>query len=281
MPRITPKDERITHLAGLHLWHATMSSCSQRVRLVLAEARQDYESHVLNLERGEHATASYHAVRPKGIVPALVDDGGLYIESIDIIRHLARDCAPLNAQCDDTLLDRVDDAQADLKLLTFEFLFRAKPAPSQDGLKSFYVNHQNAWIRQFYNDFGSGFGRDRIAPAVQRTHQGFAALESRLAYGNLYLSENSFGLTDIAWLPNLHRMALMGWSFDHLPYLSLWIRRVEERSGHCTALLDWQGEHVVGAFENYTQRRRKAGTDVCVYLRKLEDASERKTISAH
>ncbi|MBL6622685.1 MAG: glutathione S-transferase family protein, partial [Alphaproteobacteria bacterium] len=37
MPQIEPQDETLKSLTGLHLWHASMSSCSQRCRIVLAE----------------------------------------------------------------------------------------------------------------------------------------------------------------------------------------------------------------------------------------------------
>lgn len=275
MPQITSHSEKIAQLTGLHLWHAPLSSCSQRVRLVLAETGQGYESHLLDLEKGEHATAEYQAIHPKGVVPALVDEGCVFIESIDIIRHLARHDPALGTQSDDPLLDRADKAQADLKLLTFEFLFRAKPPPPQGERQAFFANHKNEWLRQFYYDFATGFGTDRITAAVRRTHEGFEALERRLSYGNLYLSGRSFGLTDIAWLPNLHRMGLMGWPFENLPYLSSWLSRVKARPSYRTALIEWQDAPAIGAFENYTERRREDGTDVRAYLKLTEDAAVR------
>ena len=89
MPFIEPKDQTLKALTGLHLWHAPMSSCSQRVRIVLAETGQGFESHLVNLEKDEHASPEYQAIHPKGLVPALVDDGRLMIESVDIIASRA------------------------------------------------------------------------------------------------------------------------------------------------------------------------------------------------
>ena len=77
MPEIEPADVSLKDLQGLHLWHAPLSSCSQRVRIVLSETGQAYESHLIDLERDEHASAAYQAVHPKGLVPALVHDGRL------------------------------------------------------------------------------------------------------------------------------------------------------------------------------------------------------------
>ena len=49
MPRIEPQDTLLKDLSGLHLWHAPMSSCSQRVRIVMAETGQAFESHLIHL----------------------------------------------------------------------------------------------------------------------------------------------------------------------------------------------------------------------------------------
>ena len=91
MPEIEPQDQSLKSLTGLHLWHAPISSCSQRVRIVMAETGKTFESHLVDLERGEHASNTYQAIHPKGVVPALVEDGRLIIESIDIIQHVAGD----------------------------------------------------------------------------------------------------------------------------------------------------------------------------------------------
>ena len=72
MPKIEPEDQTLKTLSGLHLWHAPMSSCSQRVRIALAETGQDYVNHPIDLEKDEHATAAYQAIHPKGLVPVHV-----------------------------------------------------------------------------------------------------------------------------------------------------------------------------------------------------------------
>ena len=75
MPEIEPNDHSLKSLKGIHLWHTPMSSCSQRVRITLAEANKNFESHMIDLEKDEHATPEYQRIHPKGLVPTLVDDG--------------------------------------------------------------------------------------------------------------------------------------------------------------------------------------------------------------
>lgn len=262
MPEIEPADKSLKTLPGLHLWHAPMSSCSQRVRIVLAETGQDYVSHLINLEKDEHASAAYQRIHPNGLVPALVDNGRLIIESIDIIRHLASDEIISDDSEAQDFLQMADAAQQDLKLLTFEFLFRSKPPAPEEAAQAFQNTHQNAWLRQFRRDFAEGFDAGRINDAIARTDQGFRILDKRLSDGRPFLMGDDFSLCDIAWMPNVHRFNLMGWPFEHTPHLAAWFELVSERPSYSDALLDWQGEHIAGAFADYTNKRRAEGTDV-------------------
>lgn len=257
MPEIEPVDRSLKSLTGLHLWHAPMSSCSQRVRIALAETGQDFQSHLVNLEQDEHATPAYMAIHPDGVVPALVDDGRVFIESIDIIRHVAGDLSP-----EEDLLQMADAAQADLKLLTFEYLFRSKPAASPDKAAAFQANHGNEALRQFRRDFAAGFEPDRLNAAALRTRACFDRLDARLADGRAFLGGEAFSLNDVAWMPNVHRFDLMGWPFELTPNLQRWFRRVAARPSFREALLNWQPEAVADAFADYTARRHAEGRDI-------------------
>lgn len=73
-------------MRGLHLFHFMLSNCSQRVRLGLEEKGLAWTSHHLNLAANEHVTSDYQRINPKGVVPTLVHDGQVVIESNDIIR---------------------------------------------------------------------------------------------------------------------------------------------------------------------------------------------------
>lgn len=262
MPEIAPGDPKLKQLSGLHLWHAPMSSCSQRVRIALVETGQAYESHPVNLEQNEHASAEYQAIHPKGLVPALVDDGRLFIESVDIIQHVSENMPALGEAASSELLQMADAAQADLKLLTFEFLFRANPPPPEEKAAAFEDAHQNEWLKQFRRDFAAGFDRDRIYDAVARTDAGFRHLDDLLSDGRPYLAGETFSLSDIAWMPNAHRFSLMGWPFDRTPHLAQWFDRIAERPSYQKAVLDMQNPAASDKFATYTRQRQAEGTDI-------------------
>ena len=260
MPEIEPADQSLKSLQGLHLWHAPMSSCSQRVRIALSETGHEYVSHLVNLEKDEHASEAYQAIHPKGLVPALIDNGRLIIESIDIIRHIAGD--EMAGSGASELLDMADAAQMDLKLLTFEFLFRSAPPPAKETTDQFQASHRNEWLRQFRIDFANGFDRNRINDAIRRSDGCFRALDGILSEGRPYLSGENFTLCDIAWMPNVHRFHLMDWPFERTPHLSTWFERVSKRPSYQEALLAWQGAQIATSFTNYTTSRRAVGTDI-------------------
>ena len=77
---VTPTNNSVTALEGLHLFHADISNCSMRVRMVLAEKELPWTSHHLDLRKKETVTPEYFGIHPKGLVPTLVHNGVVHIE---------------------------------------------------------------------------------------------------------------------------------------------------------------------------------------------------------
>ena len=63
------------------LYHSLPSSCSRKVRLCLAEKGLDYESVEIDLHHYEHHSEAYKAINPNGVVPTLVFNGHVLLES--------------------------------------------------------------------------------------------------------------------------------------------------------------------------------------------------------
>src|SRR5688572_17231418 len=72
----------------MKLYHNALSTCSQKVRMALAEKQLPYESQVLNLQNGDQFNADYLKINPKAVVPSLEDNGRIYIESSLINEYL-------------------------------------------------------------------------------------------------------------------------------------------------------------------------------------------------
>ena len=242
MPVIEPGNPGLRNLRGIHLWHAGLSTCSQRARIALAELGLGFESHIVDLHGGENASEAFQQINPKGVVPVMVHDGAVIIESIDIIAYLDQQFGdgklrPAEQEGDiGRLLKRADEAQPMLKVCTFEFLFRAAPPAPPSVLKGFQKTHKNEWLKNFHRDFQAGFERSRVDEAVNYTHAAFKMLDELCSDDREWLAGDEYSLADIAWLPNFHRFDLVGWPFAHYPNLRRWFAAASARDSYRTAL---------------------------------------------
>ncbi len=276
MPIITPTDKTLSALDGIHLWHFGLSSCSQRVRITLAEKKLDYISHIIDLTRGENATSEYQSIHPKGLVPAILINGDLVIESIDILSEL--DCRYLPGSLEGnslqekeqirTLSERANAAQSSLKLITFEFLFRHLPPPSEADSRQFQNLHKNENLKRFHKDFESGFSKKSISDAVQHSHADFNYLDTILSDGRSYLCGETFTLADVAWMPNFHRYDLIKWPFERYSFLRKWFERVSARPSYHEGLSQWEDRALIAMVTPKIMERHIAGDGVEKYLPK-------------
>lgn len=63
-------------------------TCARVPAICLEEAGQDFESVVVRFMRGEHKSADYKKLNPKGKVPTLVIDGEVLTENVAIVSYL-------------------------------------------------------------------------------------------------------------------------------------------------------------------------------------------------
>ena len=76
----------------LTLYHGRTSVCSVKARLALAEKAVDFESRLLTL-RGDQFEPAYMKLNPNAVVPTLVHDDKVIIEST-VIMHYVDECFP-------------------------------------------------------------------------------------------------------------------------------------------------------------------------------------------
>ena len=72
----------------MELYGAARSSASFRVRIALAYKGLAHDSGYVSLAKGEHAEAKYRSINTQGLVPALVDEGRMFAQSLAIIEYL-------------------------------------------------------------------------------------------------------------------------------------------------------------------------------------------------
>ena len=132
---------------GVHVLHYTGSSCSQKLRIFLNLKGIAWESHPVDLPANENFTPWFLGINPRGLVPVLVHDGAVHIESNDIITHLEKTfpsprLIPAGHENEVTaLLRHEDDLHLDLRTLSFRFVFdRPGPPKSAEMLARYAEN---------------------------------------------------------------------------------------------------------------------------------------------
>jgi glutathione S-transferase len=230
--------------SGVHLFHALFSSCSQKVRIVLNLKGVDWTSHVIDLGRAENMQPYYLGINPRGLVPTLVVDGEVHIESNDIITLLETlyPDPPLipvsqHAQVAE-LLRHEDDLHLDLRTLTFRFMMdTSRPPRTEEALQTYAtagtgtVGGRPDEHRQVELDFwravaDHGIPDDAVKASAGRFKAAFEGLDARLADAP-YLLGKAISVLDIAWLVYAQRLILAGYPLARLhPRLGEWSDRL-------------------------------------------------------
>ena len=177
-------------MRGLHLFHFVMSNCSQRVRLGLEEKGLEWASHHLNLPANEHVSEDYQRINPNGVVPTLVHDGQVVIESNDILRYLDEhfpdpplrsDHAALRERMN-ALIQLASEFQASIKVLSHEHLFRPFRKVTEEDVALFEAEHNDATLAAFMRDYAENgpAWRERVAKATAELETTLDHLEGAL-----------------------------------------------------------------------------------------------------
>ena len=249
MPLVEPTSLLVKEFTGLHLFHAGWSNCSMRVRMVLEEKHLDWTSHHMDLRAGEHITPEYFGIHPKGLVPALVHDGDVWIESGDIIRYLDATFpqSPLTPPSAEgrVLLDRWAALASQIHvqaIKTYIYCTRAKPkvAESLQGSEEYRKLQKDPELLKFHERrFGeAGFGDEDKKEAEDIIHAAFSELDDHLERSR-WLAGDDFSLADIVWIPLYYTLARAGLRIDCHEHVHRWSEAIEKRPSYQLAVVQW------------------------------------------
>ncbi|MEM7082977.1 MAG: glutathione S-transferase family protein [Pseudomonadota bacterium] len=249
MGLITPTDQSVLAFKGLHLYHAGVSNCSMRVRITLEEKGLPWTSHHLNIVKKEHITPDYFGINPNGLVPTLVHDGKVIIESDDIIEYLDKTFeepslrpkdGPEREYMESWLHRATAIHMKAVKTHIYEKRMRGKMTQSGEEKAQYEKLQKNESLLEFHRKSANGeFTQQELDQAKAVLDQSFADLEAALE-GREWLAGDQFSLADIAWVPLFFTLrVLAGYSFDGLVNTAAWAERIEGRSSYKKAVLDW------------------------------------------
>jgi glutathione S-transferase len=229
----------------LRLYHGATSVCAAKVRLVLAEKDLAWESELLDLQRGDQHRPDYRKLNPNAVVPTLVHDGQVLIESTLIIEYLD-EAFPAPALMP---VDPYRRAVARLWMKKIDDYIHAA-----GGVVTFAIANRRALLQKTPEELEARFNampdpanreRQRLAvmqgvaaphvpPAVRAFDKYVGEMEDALA-GAPWLAGERYSLADVAATPYLNRAELLG--MDRLwvgrrPRVCGWLARIRERPNY-------------------------------------------------
>lgn len=229
------------------LYHSPYSTCSQKVRLVLAEKKIDYTSREISFARQEQLSPDYLAINPNGVVPTVVHDGQVVTDSSCIMEYLD-EVFPNPPLSPDSALGRarmrawlryfeeVPTAAARVPSFQQVFLPVLRVVQNED---EFEASAAKRPIRKgFYRKMnsGKGFTSDELQNSTEQLQQTVDRIDRALANG-LWIMGEQFTLAECCVVPIIDRLDDIGMSaiWAQRPRFVDWLVRVRQRPAFAQA----------------------------------------------
>ena len=235
----------------IELYHNDMSVCAQKVRFALAEKKLKWEGHHLNLRAGDQQSPQYLKLNPNAVVPTLVDDGTVIIESTVISEYLD-DAYPEPPLRPKDAVGRArmrlwtkqldEGVHAATSIVSSAIAFRyQKLAIGMEELERFHQKMPDPLKRErSWENVTKGIESRYFPEAIKRFDRLLGDMETALADGP-WLAGAEFSLADIGYAPYITRLNHLQLQFlsDNRPHIPAWYERLMERRAYKEALEDW------------------------------------------
>ncbi|AXK80182.1 glutathione S-transferase family protein [Pseudolabrys taiwanensis] len=226
----------------LTLYNAAHSTCSQKVRICLAEKKLPFKDVKLDIGKAkEHLRPEYLKINPNGVVPTLVDDDEIIVDSSVICEYLEErypevrlspenlaDRARMRAWM--RFLEEVPTAAVRVPSFNMGFL------PRYEGMDRKTFEGVESDVRpirkQFYRRMGpQGFKKEDVEASYEQIANTCSRMNAALEKGPWLLGEQ-YTLADIIVAPLIDRMADLGmdtiWN-EKFPRVADWYERMKAR----------------------------------------------------
>lgn len=212
----------------LTLYHGDSSVCSSKVRIGLAEKGIEWESHPINLPKGEQNDPAYLKLNPNGVVPTLVDGDLVVVESSVILEYvdelsLQNPLMPKQIAAKTMAriwLTRCIDIHAAINTMTFSTVNR------QRTLASKTPEEIEASISKMANPATASKRRDVLKNGLASVHVAAAFFTLRRMFDDMqealgqseWMLGDAYSIADAAVLSYVDRI-------DRLGFAGLWTSR--------------------------------------------------------
>ena len=234
----------------LTLYKFGNSICTQKVMIVLAEKGAPYETIDVDLFRNEQYSPAYLAINPKGVVPSLVDDGRVVIESTLICEYLDETIptpplAPADAHGRARMRlwsKAVDEGLFEAtRELSFSAMFRDRMRGMTEEQRQVRFRNVGDPVKRarFMSCYADGVESPYVYQGIAAFEKAFAAMEEDLADGRPWLLGDAATLADISLMPFVARvgyLTLLDIWISGRPRVRAWWQRAQARPSFRSAI---------------------------------------------
>jgi len=224
----------------LIVYHAHHSTCSQKVRICLAEKQLAWQPRLIDLGAKQQLEPDYLRINPNGVVPTLVHDGEAIVDSSVICEYLdevfpkpalspADPAARARMRAWMRYIEEVPTVAVRYPSFNMAFLNR------YDGLDDKGFLDQQADVRPLRREFfrtmsRHGFDDSEIEAALENTRKTVERMAAALD-NTAWLAGDSFSLADIVMAPLIDRMDDLGFAgiWADLGTVKDWFARIKAR----------------------------------------------------
>jgi glutathione S-transferase len=224
-------------MSTIELYNAGISTCSQRVRFVLAYKELGYTDTRIRLEQGEHLTPEYLAVNPNGLVPTLVHDGKAILDS-SVINEYLEEVFP-----DISLIPKPPYERAQMRSWIQYIDEVTTPAIRYPSFQKFFGGGLRAMSPEQRQSFANrlplrkhfaleigaeGFPQIKLDAAMERIEQSLQRMEVSLGKTQ-WIAHDELTLADVAMMPSIVRLEDLGLAslWADMPCVANWYTRLQ------------------------------------------------------
>jgi glutathione S-transferase len=237
------KTEEILDWKGIHLFHFSGSACSQKLRIFFNIKNINWNSHIINLIKQEQFSKWFLGINPRGLVPTLVHDGDVHIESNEIMAYLD-DVYKDNKLFPIDLIDEInkdlafeDSLHHDLRRLTFRYIIPhalGKKNPSTIDAKEQFEGtiqgkadeNKSKEILFWKNHYQNGITDDEIIESANKFKNIYEDFDKTLK-NQKYLKGDKFTVVDLAWYVSTKRLAMAGIPIEKYKNVQKWFSNLD------------------------------------------------------
>ena len=236
----------------LALYHNDMSTCSQKVRLTLAEKAVQWESRHLDLRAGEQQQDWYVKLNPRAVVPTLVD-GDIVVPESNVINEYIderfadpplKPVEPFGRARMRLWTKQLDEGvhDAGIAVLSFALAFRHQYAARGEAGKELLESIPDPVKRERRRDvIEKGLDSPHFRGAIARLLKLYGDMDASLSQHG-WLAGDRYSIADAAFTPyvvRLDHLDVLG-LLDRTPRVADWYRRIQARPSYQDAIVRWE-----------------------------------------